>query len=128
MILLQQKTCSNAASHLKKNSKEDDGNSGGDKELLAANVGRKSECQGKRNCPAQATIDQAKLIFHIEGDGAERIDDLSEHQDTCGGKARTRRQAEFMNGGLLPELSSSANHLLLPRPLQTKAKSNVNKM
>lgn len=78
------------ASHLKKNSEEDDGNSGGDKELLAADVVRKSEGQGEGNCPPQATEGQTKLIFHVERDGAERVDDLSQHQDPCRGMAKTR--------------------------------------
>lgn len=68
-------------SYLEKNSEEDDGDSGGDKQLLAADVFRKRESQGERNCTSQATVGKTKLIFHIERDGAERINDLSQDQD-----------------------------------------------
>lgn len=75
-----------ALSYLKEDSEEDDGNGGSDEELLAADVIRKSEDQGERNCASQAAVGQTKLIFHVEWDGAERVNDLCQHQDTWKGR------------------------------------------
>lgn len=117
----------NAASHLKENSEEDDGDRGGDKELLAADVVRESECQGERNCPPQATVGQTELIFHVEGDGAERVDDLSQHQDACRGTVKARMFEDRLQDGA-EQLRPRKRRLCLPRPLHTKAKIRVNKM
>lgn len=70
-------------SYLKKHSEEDNGNGGCNEELPAAYGVRQSEGQGERNCASQATVSQTKLIFQVEGDGAERVNDLSQHQDAC---------------------------------------------
>ena len=69
-------------SYLKKHSEEDDGDGGGDEELLAADVFGESEDQGEGNCPSQTTVGQTELIFHVKWDGAERVNDLRQHQDT----------------------------------------------
>lgn len=68
--------------YLKKDGEEDNCNGGSNKELLAANGIRKREGKGERNCTSQTSICETKLIFHVEWDGAERVNDLSQHQDT----------------------------------------------
>lgn len=77
--------------YLKKNSEEDDGDGGGDKKLLATDVFRKSESQGERNGPSQSTVGQTKLIFHVERDGAERVNDLGQDQDAWRGNGETKK-------------------------------------
>lgn len=68
-------------SYLQEDSEEDDGDGGGDEKLPAADVVGEGEGQGEGDGPSQATVGEAKLILHVEGDGAERVDDLSQHQD-----------------------------------------------
>ncbi len=75
-------------SYLKEDSEEDDSNGGSDEKLLAADVIRKSEDQGEGNCTSQATIRQTKLVFQVKWDGAERVYDLSQHQDTWEGSVQ----------------------------------------
>ena len=77
-------------SYLKKDSEEDDSNGGSDEELLAADVIRKSEGQGEWNGTSQTTVAQTKLIFHVKRDGAERVNDLCQHQDTWEGRIEKR--------------------------------------
>lgn len=68
-------------SYLQEDGEEDDGDGGGDEELPAADVVGEGEGQGEGDGPSQTTVGEAKLILHVEGDGAERVDDLSQHQD-----------------------------------------------
>lgn len=82
-------------SDLKEDSKENDSNGGSDKELLAADVIRKSESQGEGNGAPQTAIGQTKLIFHVERDGAERVNDLSQHQHTW--RAREGKKTATMS-------------------------------
>lgn len=65
---------------LDENCEDDDDNSGCDEKFLAANVFWKGENQGKGNCSSQATVGQTKLVFQVEGDGAERVNNLSQDQ------------------------------------------------
>ena len=74
-------------SHLNKHSEDDDGDGGRDEERLAADAIREGESQGEWNCTSQATVGQTKLILRVEWDGAERVDDLSQHQDAWEGRA-----------------------------------------
>lgn len=64
-----------ALSYLKKDSEEDNGNSGSNKELSAVDVMRKSERQGEWNCTLQTTIAYTELIFEVKWNGAEKIND-----------------------------------------------------
>lgn len=68
-------------SYLQEDGEEDDGDGGGDEELLAANVVGEGEGQSEGDGPSQATVGEAKLILHVEWDGAEGVDDLGQHQD-----------------------------------------------
>lgn len=64
-------------SYLNKDSEEDDCDGGGDEERLSADCIGQSEGQSEGNGPPQSSVAQTKLIFHVEGDGAERVNDLS---------------------------------------------------
>lgn len=119
--------------YLKKNSEEDDGDGGGDKKLLAADVFRKSESQGERNRPSQATVGQTKLIFHVERDGAERVNDLGQDQDAWRGNGENNKDvsSQIIELRIIIRFSAAqvnAIILCLPRPLHTKAKNSVNRM
>lgn len=119
--------------YLKKNSEEDDGDGGGDKKLLAADVFRKSESQGERNCPSQATVGQTKLIFHVERDGAERVNDLGQDQDTWRGNGENNKDfwSQIVELRIIIRFSAAqgdATTPCLPRPLHTKAKNSVKRM
>lgn len=69
-------------SYLDEDCEHDHTDGGGDKEFLAADGVWQGENQGKGDCPSQATITQNKLVLEVEGDGAERVNDLGQHQDT----------------------------------------------
>lgn len=114
-------------SYLQEDGEEDDGDGGGDEELPAADVVGEGEGQGEGDGPSQATVGEAKLILHVEGDGAERVDDLSQHQDACRRQEVTLFTPNHSNRSASQQTRTSPL-LLVPRPLHTKAKSNVNRM
>lgn len=73
---------SKKSSHLYENSAYNNGNWTSDEKILSVNTIRQSESQGEADCPSQASVGEAKLVLVFELDGTERVDDLSQHQNT----------------------------------------------